>query len=722
MRKKSKLTAGLLALLMALTAVLPWERVKAAEFTPTVPTASVAEMMAAVEAKPGDVLDISLPVRASGYTVRKPIITLNLEETPFELTSDFTFTREDAPANTTIQNIVIGRVTYLHFQLKVKESARNGVYDNMTMKFMTTDSFNEYCEVELANMNLFKIKVTGEKKLPELKIVAKDYPDSIKPTDEFDVRLEFQNMGGLLAKNVKIDIEGSEASGLIPQKLYNTVDAGNIPAGKSVEASFSFTAAKTLTSGVKNLQAVVNYELEDGTVYGPISTNFYIEAVVNEQETPPAANSDVQLVSAKYPKTVKAEQSVNVALKYKNEGSAPVTNVKVQLGGYSEAGFIPDFIYDTVELGDLAAGGNATANFALTAAKIFAAGTKSMTAKVTYTTGTGNTYSDTVSLFMEALEEEPEAAVTNSLPKLLIKDYDLGTEKLMAGSEFVFRFDVLNSHSSAKAANIKVTVSSADNTFSIVEGSSSFLIASIAAGETVSCEIPLKVKGDAATEGYDLTIAFDYEYAAKDENNNDISKSNTLEEKLKIPVYSNDRPKVSNIAVGYYELPKTGELTTMSFEFYNMGKSPLYNVTATVEGDFDAAGNMLMIGNVEPGSGKSWEMDVTPMAEGFGSGTLHITYEDSNGNISTFDETFQSEIQSSMPPMIDDGGMMPGGDGMMGVDGMGVTEAKKPILPMWAFVLVQVVIFVIAAPVTKTILVKRYKKKQLKRLENELDA
>ena len=49
-----------------------------------------------------------------------------------------------------------------------------------------------------------------------------------------------------------------------------------------------------------------------------------------------------------------------------------------------------------------------------------------------------------------------------------------------------------------------------------------------------------------------------------------------------------------------------------------------------------------------------------------------------------------------------------------------VVEPKKPILPLWAFLLVQAGILVIVVPVVKSVKIKAYKKKELKRLE-ELD-
>ena len=647
MRKKSKVLAALLVLMMVVSMLVPTGKAQATTYEPTIPKVSVSEMLPAFEAKPGETIEIKLPVKASSYSVRNPLISLDFEKDgkPFELVSDFKFTRDDVKEGTKITSLAVAKVTYITFSVKIKESARKGDYDLGAMHFATTDSFNEYCSVDLIQPTPVIIRVTEEKKLPEMRIVSQVMPETIKPSDEFSIDLDFLNESQLTIHNVRIWLEGYEASGFIPKKLYNTVELEKVKAGETVKASFAYTAAKSLGSGIKNLTAVVEFAMEDGTTFTK-KTDFYLEAVGSDQSTT-VRNSDVQLTEAKYPRNVKAEDKIEVRLKYTNNGAGKVTDVQVQLDGYNASGFIPEFLYDTVELKDLAAGESDVAVFQLTAAKTFGAGTKNLTATVTYTTDTGATYDNTVSLYMEGEVEEQEVVLANSKPKLLIQGYNLGVEKLMAGSQFIFQFDVVNSHSTARADNIKVTVSSADNTFSIIEGSASFLVQSIAAGEVAACEIPLMVKGDAATGGYDLTITFDYEYASKDDKGNDISQSDKLEEVLKIPVYSNDRPMVSNIMVGYWELPRYNELTTMSFEFYNMGKSPLYNVTATVTGDFDSFGNMLMIGNVQPGSGKSWELDVTPIVEGYGMGTLTISYEDSNGNISTFDTTFESSIEST---------------------------------------------------------------------------
>ena len=97
-----------------------------------------------------------------------------------------------------------------------------------------------------------------------------------------------------------------------------------------------------MTSGVKSLKAIIDFTLDDGTTYQK-ETPFYIEAA-DKEPVKVTENSDVQLVKTTCPKSVKPDGEVKIRLQYKNKGKDPVTDVKVQLGGYSEANLIPNFI------------------------------------------------------------------------------------------------------------------------------------------------------------------------------------------------------------------------------------------------------------------------------------------------------------------------------------------------------------------------------------------
>jgi hypothetical protein len=164
---------------------------------------------------------------------------------------------------------------------------------------------------------------------------------------------------------------------------------------------------------------------------------------------------------------------------------------------------------------------------------------------------------------------------------------------------------------------------------------------------------------------------------------------------------------VSNISVGGGETPVNGEQTELAFDFNNMGKSPLYNVTAKVTGDFTPSGDMLIIGNVDPGTGKNWTIDVTPAVEGHGSGVLTISYEDSNGNVTSYDTPFESDISEPQTAMTSSMIEPAGGD----------TEAKG--LPIWAFVIIEAVVFLAAAAITRPIYIKQYKKKMREKMDEE---
>jgi len=133
----------------------------------------------------------------------------------------------------------------------------------------------------------------------------------------------------------------------------------------------------------------------------------------------------------------------------------------------------------------------------------------------------------------------------------------------------------MNPHRSVSADNIVVTISSADNNFAIVEGSASMFIDSLGPGQSQRKSILLRAKGDIATNGYDLGITFDYEYLGKDVANKNalIKKQNKVEEKLKLQVYSDDRPMLANILVGSGDTPVLNETTALTFDFTNMGKA-----------------------------------------------------------------------------------------------------------------------------------------------------
>ena len=66
---------------------------------------------------------------------------------------------------------------------------------------------------------------------------------------------------------------------------------------------------------------------------------------------------------------------------------------------------------------------------------------------------------------------------------------------------------------------------------------------------------------------------------------------------------------------------------------YNKGKSLLYNVSVHLESESMKADENYYAGNMESGTAKTYDVMVTPNAEGQISGDIVVTYEDSEGNV-----------------------------------------------------------------------------------------
>jgi hypothetical protein len=248
--------------------------------------------------------------------------------------------------------------------------------------------------------------------------------------------------------------------------------------------------------------------------------------------------------------------------------------------------------------------------------------------------------------------------------------------------------------------------------FTVTQGSTSFFVSQIGPGETVSNTLELKAKSDAATFAYPLTVSIEYEYDGIEPNPTTGQIGEKEEHELTLQVIENARPVVDYVQVYSYDGQVVmGNPATVYFDFFNMGKSTLNNVIATIEGDFTStSGNMYFIGNVNAGESSSAEFEVIPNIEGMAQGIVKITYEDSNGDEQVYTKEFETTVMGEMT-------WDPGFDEGSDVFNPMIPEPKKAILPTWAFILIQVAIFAIFVPVTRKVIISLYKSRLLKKEE-----
>ena len=673
----------------------------------TLPKAILGKLLKPYNVAPGDTVEVVIPVKASNYPIREPLVDVDLSKTAgFTLVSTPTVVNDKGNK---VSNISVREVAYVKFSVNIPLNAKKGKYDDIPVKFITQDSFNEYYEAVLEQVSRLTFIISEQKKNAKFSLLDTEYPRRIKENQEVGVKLVFNNDGEIAANNVTVSIEGYENT-LIPD-TQPTETIGRVEGGATGEVEFNFTSIKNLQAGVTKLDAVVKYEYSDGSVAEPQKFTISMENIAKKTDTEKTVKKPIiQVSSVNYPHyTINAGDEFDVIYELKNIGEVDAKNISIDTTGYSEAGLKPKKAYDKYRKALVKAGESFTLKRSFIATETIQDGMKPITLNFNFYSvkdkAMANLIQDTMSIYIDTKGKESSGDVDNSMPRLTIAKYDTGKKKIKAGKTFKFTFDIMNPHSSVSADNIVVTISSADNNFAIVEGSASMFINSLAPGQVERRSIPLKAKGDIATNGYDLGITFDYEYKAKDVANKNalIKKQNKIEEKLKLQVYSDDRPMLANISVGGGETPVLNETTALSFDFNNMGKSVLYNVTAKVKGDFKSTNEILIIGNVNAGEGRSWSMDVNPQKYGMGKGVLTISYEDSNGNISSYDTDFESMVSETSPDQMPE----------IPTDDTPMPEGPKEVVPMWAFVCGNILIFIIGTVVTKNILIKKYKKKKL---------
>ena len=682
--------------------------IDSAAYKPTIPKAVLGDVLKPYNVMPGDTVNVVIPVKASNYVIRKPVINVDLSKTPgFTLASDVTCTDEKGNK---VENISVRDTVYVKFAVKIPLNTKKGRYNDIPITFITTDSFNDYQEVTLEQSSKLTFVVDTQKKNAKFSLLDTDYPRNIKDNDSVNIKLTFHNDGELPADNVTVSIAGYE-SVLVPddQPVSNI---GTIAGGADGDVDFDFTAIKNLTNGVTKLDVTVKYDNSDGTAADPQTFTISLQTIAKKTDAEQLEKRPIiQVTSVSYPHyTINVGNHFDVVYEFKNIGEVAAKNIVVDTTGYSEAGLKPDMAYDKFRLRLLKPGKTFKLTRSFSATETIQDGMKPITVNLVYYSVKdkllATQITDTMSVYIDTKGKENAGDVDNSMPRLTISKYDTGKKKIKAAKTFTFTFDIMNPHRSVSADNIVVTISSADNNFAIVEGSASMFIDSLGPGQSQRKSILLRAKGDIATNGYDLGITFDYEYLGKDVANKNalIKKQNKVEEKLKLQVYSDDRPMLANILVGSGDTPVLNETTALTFDFTNMGKSVLYNVTAKVKGDFKSTNEVLIIGNVNAGDSRSWSMDVTPQVDGMGKGVLTISYEDSNGNVSSYDTNFESMVSATNPE--EGGGDMPNMP-------MPVPQGPKDIVPMWAFVVGNIVIFIIGVAVTKNFVVKKYKKKKL---------
>lgn len=571
----------------------------------------------------------------------------------------------------------------------------------------------EYKDIDgttISSLGDIYVNLQGNTKAPKIKIESITYNGLLKAGDQFVLVATLRNTGDSTAQKIEVSIDENSVgiAGFIKNYFTETIEVQPIKADEKRNVKIPLIVSKEAVGGLKELKLKVKYNDSEGVEKTSTST-IYPEIIGKTENI--ESESYIYISNVKQsPSAPNAGGQVNISFMIENKGKQNLKDIKISTM-YEENSFLPVSSEPYILINKLSAGEKKVVTIPLTVSKDIKSGLNQITVKADYSDDFGKTHSgDPVVIPVLNIVNDDGGGL--SKPKIIISKFETDLSELKAGKTFKFTFELKNTNNSVTAKNITVTLSQKDNVFTVSQGSNSFFIDKIAPGETVVNEVEIKIKSDSSTNTYPLDIKLDYEYDGAPINpvTGEIGESKT--EELNLLVIENSRPVVDYVNIySMMGMVTVNENATLSFEFYNMGKSTLSNVIATIEGDFTKAdGNMAFIGNVESGASEYVEFDVIPMAEGMVSGILRIVFEDSNGDEVVMTKDFEADVQGQME-------WNPGDD--IGPGMPELPEAKKPIMPTWLFVIILIAIISIIPFVSKAIIIAIYKRR-LRMKEEEI--
>ncbi len=244
--------------------------------------------------------------------------------------------------------------------------------------------------------------------------------------------------------------------------------------------------------------------------------------------------------------------------------------------------------------------------------------------------------SDDTSKYEEYFGVMVEGKTSLGRPKIIVKNYAIeDADVAMAGQEFVMNVDLYNTSSSDEIKNIKVKMESDDGVFSPVDSSSSFFVEYLGRQETKTIPLKFKTKVDAGVKVYNITLTMEYEDGkgnAYDSQEQPYKEVETLGIQVSQPI----RLELSEPTIPYDAM--VGVPSDIEMEFFNMGKSPMYNMMVKLEGNFQVQGSNYFVGNFESGRSEYFAATIIPETEGEAVGKLIFEYEDALGNIEKLEQ------------------------------------------------------------------------------------
>ncbi len=597
------------------------------------------------------------------------------------------------------------------FKVSVPKTANEGIYN---LSLSGTIFNKKGAEAGSYSYNI-PVKVTSDVKGSALKV--KSYETSkktIRSGDKFDLAITLENNCGIDLENVEVSLTGLDSTKFVLDGGFSKQNA-KIKNGKTAKVTFPLVACDGIAFVRESIGVQAVYSInQDNTNSLETSVILNCEPKDKEDENKPQHEKyDLTMTSYQVSSTAVAENTrFTLSLTLENSSKNKIENARLSLMGLDGMKFAID---SGLTYKDFSIGAGKTKDF--TFEIIGCKGISSIREVIPILIEYGTVSSEvnaTISCVPKATPEE-EAAGQVFAPNIIIESYSYGGDFVTAGQTFPFKVIIKNTSDEAVIENLKVTVrggSTIDGgiAFSPANSANSFFFERLGLKDTTEISLDLLAKADVVPNSYPVEISFTYEYAAGGKS----YQANPVTETLTIPLQQEDRLTINEPSYPNWTV-MVGEMCYISTSLVNKGKSGVYNVTATVEGEgFEiSSGASYYIGNINSGSEEYYDAQIIPNMEGEIKGEIVVTYEDANG---TEKEQRLPFTFSAMNMTFDDSYMDPGymDPGMM--EEMPPEEKSFNWLPVviGAVVVIAVVVIII-------VVVKKRKKRRMELEDDDED-
>ncbi len=519
------------------------------------------------------------------------------------------------------------------------------------------------------------------------------------------LHLDFILNGTFKAKNINVTLGGFSADGITLASGSTDQYIPFLDPNEHARMSYNIMAMPK-ASGVQTLTAKINYIDNAGNSYER-EEQIFINLISSAEKTV----DDVAVKFSSKAYNINAGGQISVNATVTNHSQNKIQNLKVALNSPSGINVLSSYIN---YINELNAGESKTFTYIIGADS----GASESTQPLEITVASGDD-DNKKQLDVTAISVTADNGKSGkSKPKIIISQYDYGDKTVLAGQVFPLTVTFTNTSKSMGIRNVKASFTSADNVFLPVESANSFYIDAIPAGGSVTQTVNLITKNDTQPKIYSVDFEMNYEDdKGKSYDANDQPYKDT--EQITINVKQLNRLEVAELGVP--EMAMMGEEIPLDVNFFNMGKSTMYNLLVTLEGDFDKRDATRFVGTFEPGANEYFSASIIPSAEGEQKGKLKFTFEDANGEA--------EEVIKEITIMVE-GGMIDDGMGMgkdFNPDEMGMGEDFNPdemgmdgeqkAMPNYVKYLIGAAALI--AAVTAVVIVKRKKRK--KQLLESLD-